>query len=142
MQCSFLSLSDLTPTEGTDPHHVREVHHRILSIGYWTTPIWVEKNELFIMDGHHRLAVANLLGLQFIPAVLTDYDTVHVEAWRPGETITAGDIYAMARSGQKFPIKTTRHRFPGEPPQCHVPLGELGHRHQVRSLDGLKQRAS
>ena len=140
MQCQFLSPDDLTPTEETDPDHVNEVHYQIVSAGFWTVPVWVEKRKLFVMDGHHRLAAAIRLGLQTIPAILTDYQDVDVEAWRPGEIITAENIYAMVRSGRKFPVKTTRHSFLGKPPQCNIPLSQLGLRN-VLLLEEVERRA-
>ncbi|MCJ9668510.1 MULTISPECIES: hypothetical protein [unclassified Neorhizobium] len=115
----------LIPTEETDPRRVEEVREQILTAGRWTLPIMVEKDALFVMDGHHRLAVALQLGLNVIPSVLLDYETVQVEAWRAGETITPEHIFDIVRRCCKFPIKTTRHIFKGELPACNVPLEEL-----------------
>ncbi|MGO7172159.1 hypothetical protein AB9F47_34435 [Rhizobium leguminosarum] len=115
----------LIPTEETDPQRVEEVREQILTAGRWTVPIMVEKDALFVMDGHHRLAVALQLGLNVIPSVLLDYQTVQVEAWRAGETITPEIIFDIVRRCRKFPIKTTRHIFRGEFPACNLPLEEL-----------------
>ncbi|RWE90049.1 MAG: hypothetical protein EOS43_34055, partial [Mesorhizobium sp.] len=46
-------------------------------------------------------------------------------SWRAGETITPACIFAMARSGRKFPCKTTRHIFDQSLPGCNVPLESL-----------------
>lgn len=115
----------LTPTEEIDYNHVDYLESEIRNSGYWTVPITIQQNALFVMDGHHRLEVAKRLNLALIPVVLTDYDRVDVTAWRQGETITPQCIFAMARSGEKFPHKTTRHIFREPLPRCAVPLSEL-----------------
>lgn len=127
MTYRFLSPRDLTPTEETDSKHIDAVLGQILAAGRWTVPIMVEKSALFVMDGHHRLAVALRLGLEAIPSMLLDYRDVRVEAWRDEETITPDQIFEMAKSGGKFPIKTTRHIYSGDFPKCDVSLDELRH---------------
>ncbi|GGB04054.1 hypothetical protein GCM10011491_35220 [Brucella endophytica] len=122
MNYCIVSPSQLAPTEEVDPQRVREVQAEILRAGAWTVPIAVEKEALFVMDGHHRLAAAHRLGLAGVPVFLLDYSMVRVESWRPGETITPAHIFAMARSGRKFPCKTTRHVFDQALPRCDVPL--------------------
>jgi hypothetical protein len=131
MQVCLLSPTCLIPTEEVDPDRVTELHAQILGTGFWMVPITAEKDALFVMDGHHRLAVAHRLQLSLIPVVLLGYDAVRVEAWRPGETITPACIFAMARSGRKFPSKTTRHSFDRTLPTCKVPLESL--RQRVRA---------
>jgi len=125
MKFHFLSPHKLIPTEETDAGRVDEVHDLIFTAGCWTVPITVEKDALFVMDGHHRLEVALRLGLRAVPIILLDYRSVRVEAWRAGETITPADIYDIARSRRKFPIKTTRHIFLDDLPACNVSLDDL-----------------
>ncbi|WP_207180404.1 ParB N-terminal domain-containing protein [Methylobacterium indicum] len=125
MQYCLLDLACLVPTEDTDADRVRELERRILREQRWREPIGVHSGELFVMDGHHRLTVARRLGLARIPAVLLDYENVRVRAWREGETIMPDDVVAMARSGGRFPPKTTRHIFDPPLPLCDVPLSDL-----------------
>lgn len=127
MRCRFLSPSDLIATEETDPIRLNEVFQIISKAQRWTVPIMVEKDALFVMDGHHRLEVALRLGLLSVPVIPMDYSSVDVTAWRTGETITPRQIYQMARSGLKFPAKTTRHIFSGDLPVCDLPLDALRH---------------
>jgi hypothetical protein len=115
----------LIPTEEVDPGRVAELHEQILCAGCWTVPITAEKDALCVMDGHHRLTVAHLLQLPLVPVILLDYSAVRVESWRPGETVTPACILAMARSGRKFPCKTTRHIFDQSLPNCNLPLESL-----------------
>lgn len=127
MQVCLLSPTCLTATEEVDPDRVADLEAQILRAACWTVPITAEKDALFVMDGHHRLAVAHRLHLPVIPVILLDYDAVRVESWRPGQTITPACILAMARSGRKFPCKTTRHIFSRSPPDCNLPLESLRH---------------
>lgn len=122
MEYCLLPPARLTPTEEVDFERVDALQAQILQAGAWTAPITIEKNALFVMDGHHRLTVAHRLGLATVPVVLLDYDSVRVESWRPGENITPAAIFAMARSGRRFPYKTTRHIFAQGLPRCDVPL--------------------
>ncbi|MDA9406451.1 hypothetical protein [Bradyrhizobium sp. CCBAU 45384] len=125
MQVCLLSPTCLIPTEEVDPYGVEALQAQILRAGCWTVPITAEKDALFVMDGHHRLAVAHLLQLPLVPVVLLDYTAVRVESWRPDQTITPASIFAMARSGGKFPCKTTRHIFDQSLPNCNLPLESL-----------------
>ena len=125
MQVRLLSPTCLIPTEEVDPDRVAELQSQILCTGRWTVPITVERDALFVMDGHHRLAVAHRMDLPLVPVLLLDYSTVRVESWRPGQTITPAIIFAMARSGRKFPCKTTRHIFDQGLPNCSLPLDSL-----------------
>ncbi|MCP3445810.1 hypothetical protein [Bradyrhizobium sp. CCGUVB14] len=127
MQVCLLSPTCLIPTEEVDPDRVAELQAQILSAGSWTVPITAEKDVLCVMDGHHRLTVAHRLQLPFVPVVLLGYGAVRVESWRPGLTITPASILAMARSGQKFPCKTTRHILDQSLPSCNLSLESLRH---------------
>lgn len=139
MKFRLLPPHKLIPTEETDAARVDEVHGLIFTVGRWTVPIMVEKDALFVMDGHHRLEVALRLGLRAVPVILLDYRSVRVEAWRAGETITPADIYDMARSRRKFPIKTTRHIFLDDLPACDVGLDDL--RRSYEPLDDSERLA-
>lgn len=125
MKYGFLCPDQLIPTEEIDPNRVADLEAQILQAGYWTTPIMVEKDELLVMDGHHRLSVAKRLQLSTVPVFMLSYDLVRVEGWRSGEIITPEKIFAMARSGGKFPLKTTRHIVDEPLPSCMVPLEHL-----------------
>jgi hypothetical protein len=125
MKYHFLCPDQLIPTEEVDPDRVEILEAQILQAGYWTVPIMVEKDELLVMDGHHRLCVARRLQLTAVPVFMLSYDLVRVEGWRSGETITPEKIFAMARSGGKFPFKTTRHIVDAPLPSCMVPLERL-----------------
>jgi hypothetical protein len=125
MMCSFINPNKLIPTEEVDDESVAALETKIIKLGYWTSPIIVHKDALFVMDGHHRLAVAKRQLFKVMPMVLLDYDSVNVSAWREGEIITPHSIFAMARSGRKFPYKTTRHILRHPLPPCNVAVRDL-----------------
>lgn len=125
MQVYLLSPTCLIPTEEVDPDRVTELQACIFRADCWMVPITAEKDALFVMDGHHRLAVAHCLQLPLVPVILLDYSAVRVESWRPDVTITPACIFEMARSRGKFPSKTTRHIFDQSLPTCNLPLGSL-----------------
>lgn len=115
----------LAPTENVDPSHVIELEKQIIDCGRWIMPIVVNRDHLFVMDGHHRLAIAKRLRLAVLPVIFLDYGDVDVVAWRQGEVITPDRILEMARSGHKFPCKTTRHIFRVPIPRCDHALEDL-----------------
>lgn len=115
----------LIPTEEINDHSARILMQKIVDDGRWTTPIIIHECDLFVMDGHHRLDVAGRLGLKLVPVLLSNYDRIDVTAWRSGEIVTAESIFAMVRSGRKFPYKTTRHLLREASPSCDIPLIEL-----------------
>ncbi|WP_051074096.1 ParB N-terminal domain-containing protein [Rhizobium freirei] len=138
VQYQLLDPRKLIPTEEIDNDRVIELEREIVQSGRWTRPITAHRADWFVMDGHHRLTIAQRLCFRVLPVVLLDYDTVRVEAWRPGETITPDMISAMARSGRRFPSKTTRHIFEGAPPACDIPLKDLRHPNAVQSTQALE----
>ena len=141
MKVCLLSPTCLIPTEEVDPDRVAELQAQILCAGCWTVPITAEKNALCVMDGHHRLAVAHRLKLPIVPVMLLDYAAVRMESWRPGLTITPASILAMARSGRKFPCKTTRHIFDQSLPNCNLPLESLRHLAPTERAAAYAERA-
>jgi len=141
MQVRLVSPESLIPTEDVDPERVIELQAQILRQGIWTVPITIEKDALFVMDGHHRLTVARRLRLAFIPVVPLDYTVVRLESWRPDLTITPACIFAMARSGRTFPCKTTRHIVDQGLPSCSLSLEALRHPAPARLAPADLERA-
>ena len=72
-------------------------------------PILVERNHFVILDGHHRVEVAKLLGVP-LRAILVDYDEVELSYWgrlKPSKK----EVIEAALKGKLFPPKTTRHKL-------------------------------
>lgn len=137
IQYELLSPDRLIPTEEIDHSWAIELEERIVAAGKWTAPIAIHIDELFVMDGHHRLTVAKRLKLDLLPVFLLDYGEVEVTAWRDGEEVTAAKIHEMVRNGRRFPPKTTRHIFKRPLPNCAVPLANLRHPISLRNIEAI-----
>mgnify|MGYP006286769757 FL=1 len=120
----LLNPYDILQTEETVPEKLPLLKHEILSTGFWTTPVTVERDSFVLMDGHHRLETAKALNLMYIPAVLLSYHQVRVETRNPAIAVTPQDIINRGRTGRLYPAKTTRHIFPEEY-ECAVSLDSL-----------------
>jgi hypothetical protein len=117
----------LRPHEDVVEGRVRGLADQILLDGFIRYPILVDSKTLVVLDGHHRLAAAKLLGLRFIPAILVDYDgdCVSVTSWRDGVTVTKDMVREHGLKGNLMPPKTSRHRVYFEVPEVGVPLEVL-----------------
>jgi hypothetical protein len=126
MTVFFAPVDTLLVTEETDPQRVDEVVAILQSSKVWTVPICVEVNTNAVMDGHHRLAAAKILGLDWVPVRKLSYDQVEVAAWRPGESVSKDEILRRAIAGEPYPAKTTRHIFaPASMGAAHIALDRL-----------------
>jgi ParB-like chromosome segregation protein Spo0J len=117
----------LKPHEDVVEGRVRELADQILLDGFIRYPILVDSKTLVVLDGHHRLVAAKLLGLRFIPAILVDYDgdCVSVSSWRDGVTVTKDMVRGHGLKGNLMPPKTSRHRVCFEILEVRVPLEVL-----------------
>jgi len=57
-------LYELIETEAHDSHRVDQLVEKIKKTKNWTVPIAVESSTNAIMDGHHRLQAAKILGFK------------------------------------------------------------------------------
>ena len=109
-------------------HHifnrVTDLYEKIVSEGIWSVPLTLEKKSHVLMDGHHRLQVALMMGLQYVPCILLDYSEVEVYSRRPGLLVTPEEIIRRGLSGDLYLEKSTRHIFKEEF-VCHFPLSNL-----------------
>jgi hypothetical protein len=110
----FLDPWRLRRHEEHDADHARALRERMFCQGRWTAPLIVERDELIVMDGHHRLSAAREAGFSLVPCLLADYGTVAVVSRRPEIAVSPQDIRERARCGRLYPPKTTRHILPQE----------------------------
>jgi hypothetical protein len=120
-------LSYFRQSEEVDREFVKKLSEEIKRHGYWTTPIPVERESGFIMDGNHRLCVAQMLGLNYIPCVLLEYSDprISVHDWKSSEPIKIDWIIEQFESNLPMPYKTTRHRFNPPIPSSNISLQNL-----------------
>lgn len=112
--------------EDFDRDRVAWLKEKIVNEGIWTVPVCIERTHQLVLDGQHRMEVGLALGLERIPALLFDYDQVEVWSLREDEAVSRSLVIERAISGNIYPYKTAKHRFPGELPQLSVPLTDLG----------------
>lgn len=114
--------------EDFDPARVEWLKQKILGERIWTTPVCIERTHALVLDGQHRLEVALALKLERIPALLYDYRDVEVWSLREDELVSRELVIERSLSGNIYPYKTAKHRFPAALPELEVPLAELGWR--------------
>ncbi|MBI5225929.1 ParB N-terminal domain-containing protein [Candidatus Micrarchaeota archaeon] len=125
-------VSALVPHEMTDAFHRNALLHQIRHNQY-LVPIVADRQSGVVLDGHHRLHVAQEMGLMRIPVFFVDYSdgTIEVSSWDENrESYDKEAILTEAASGNLLLPKTTRHRFNGQPISSltggvRVPLSEL-----------------
>ncbi|MCZ4279546.1 hypothetical protein O4H49_02075 [Kiloniella laminariae] len=121
----LLPVEQLIPTERTKPRRVAALQKKLLREAVWTRPICVEENDLFVMDGHHRLCVARKLGLARVPVLLLSYRDIPVVSRKTRYSISEKILQQRAALKLLYPYKTTRHFFPENSLSCAIPLGLL-----------------
>ncbi|MBU2708563.1 ParB N-terminal domain-containing protein [Zooshikella marina] len=123
----LINVNKIIATE----HHCKEHAYKLSQIikveSVWTDPLIIEKNKFFVMDGHHRLAAAQLLGFSYIPCILLEYsDTrLSVSSWRPEFEITESLINQYVQKQALLPYKTTRHTLNPKPKKIKITINEL-----------------
>jgi hypothetical protein len=126
-QVLFYSLDFFRASELVDAGTVICLAKKIERERWWTTPISVEKESGIIMDGNHRLKVAMMLGLKYLPCIAISYSDPRVKVldWVTGEPYDIQKIYRTIDENRLLPYKTTRHIFDPSIPNCKVPLSIL-----------------
>ena len=111
--------------EGFSARRVRWLHEKVVSEGRWIKPIAADDRHNLVLDGQHRMEVALALGLRRVPIVRFAYADVQVWSLRPKYSFVWQDVVARALTGDIYPYKTVKHRFPEPIPECNFALHEL-----------------
>lgn len=125
MILEFVPPESLRHIEGFSRRRVATLREKVVREARWTKPIAIDDEHGLVMDGQHRMEVAIALGLKRVPAVRYAYSAVEIWSLRPNISFTWRDVVARALAGDPYPYKTVKHRFPGQPVTCDVPLEEL-----------------
>lgn len=91
----------------------------------WTKPICVDKTHYLVMDGQHRLEVAKKIGLSHVPCLLFDYERVEIWSLRANYHVDHDTVINRALTGDIYPYKTVKHRFPEEIKSLKIHLSDL-----------------
>ncbi len=126
-QIKNIAIKSLKPHEEVCPIHLKSLLAQIQKDRRLKDPIIVDKDTMVILDGHHRYNLLKLLGCNFIPCCLVDYQAteIGVICWREGEKISKKEVLAAGLSGKLLPQKTSRHIIPDRPIGTDVALSEL-----------------
>jgi hypothetical protein len=119
---ALVPLALILPTEHHYPAHAQALAADMHRRGLWHMPIVLDQDSHAVMDGHHRLAAAHLLGLAVAPCLRLAYAQVSVTATREGYRVDPAEIVRRARSADPYPPKTTRHAFACPLPLCNLSL--------------------
>lgn len=121
----LVNPESLRHIEGFSPKRVEWLTQKILDEGVWTRPLCIERTHLLALDGQHRMEVALRLGLARVPCLLFDYDEVEVWSLRDNHAVSRALVIERSLSGDIYPYKTAKHRFPREVAPIAIPLDEL-----------------
>ncbi|KAB8028625.1 ParB N-terminal domain-containing protein [Fluviispira multicolorata] len=107
----LIEIEEIIPHEDTDSLAIDILLSKIKSDGYWSNPIAIDKNTRIIMDGHHRVEVARKMGIRRIPCYLLSYEDNYISVvnWKTNDIFEVKKILETAITGNKLPVKTTRH---------------------------------
>ncbi len=126
MKIVMINPARLRHIEGFSKHRVGWLRKKVQSEGRWVKPIAIDDKHNLVMDGQHRMEVALALRLKRVPAVKFAYSDVEIWSLRPRQySFTWQDVVARALSGDIYPYKTVKHRFPEDLPECDFRLREL-----------------
>tara|TARA_S200000501_G_scaffold104499_1_gene97910 strand:+ start:26654 stop:27067 length:414 start_codon:yes stop_codon:yes gene_type:complete len=130
MDIVLIKMSKLIPHEEIKQKKLSKLIDLVKKRGGFYKPILVDRETKILLDGHHRYNTALHLGLNFIPGIEVDYledESIQVEPW-PGKEeveITKQSVLSMAKSGNLFPPKTSKHSISTEYPKQFFSLEEL-----------------
>ena len=122
----LIEVSTLFHIEDYSRKKVSLLKSKILEEGVWTTPLKIDIDNNLVMDGQHRMEVAKELGLLYVPCLKYCYHEVEVWSLRKDQTVTQNLIVSKALSGDIYPYKTAKHKFPdGSYKKCKYSLHQL-----------------
>jgi hypothetical protein len=123
----LILVSKIRPSELTNDDAVLALADQISNEGIWRSVLPVEDMTYLVMDGNHRLKVASILGISYLPCVRLSYSDprVSVSDWNSGRPLSMASLTAMFQDHDILPFKSTRHRFDPALPIVAFPLLEL-----------------
>lgn len=130
MEIVLIEVSTLLPHEEIKEKKLRKMIDLVKKRRGMHKPVLVDKETRTILDGHHRYNSALRLGLKFVPGIEVNYledDSIQVEPW-PGKEqmeITKQSVLSMAKSGNLYPPKTSKHSISNEFPKQFFTIEEL-----------------
>jgi hypothetical protein len=107
--------------------YLLQLKREIKKDGFLKDPIIVDKNTNIILDGHHRFNSLKQLNCTKILAYFVDYTSpkIKVKNWRRGKKIMKKDVIKAGLTGEKLPVKTSKHIIPNRPLNLNILLKNL-----------------
>lgn len=123
----IISIKKLRAHEKIDESNLKKVKKSILKINRLNNPVVVDKTNLIVLDGHHRIRALNDLGFKKIPVFLVDYmdKKIRVTSRRKNFAVNKKEIIKRALSGRLYPHKTSKHFIPLRPKSIKIELAKL-----------------
>lgn len=133
----LVNINLLKHIEGFSEKRVANMKRKMLESGVWERPICIEKNHFLILDGQHRFEVASKLGLKYIPCEFFDYNDESVIVWslRKECVVTKELVIERSLSGNIYPYKTAKHKFPQKVEKIGIPLKKLQYYSKTNTED-------
>lgn len=127
MSIKLIEVNSLLGHELVDTNHVVSLLKKISADGHWYEPIVIDEESYIVMDGHHRLEVAKKIGLKKIPCALLNYGQPSVSVYKTlsNKKFNILTIKHAAMTGNKLPVKTTRHVLSVKIENVDISLEEL-----------------
>ena len=126
MLVEMYAVEDLKHIEGFSARRVGWLVEKITVEGVWTKPLAIDSQHGLVLDGQHRMEAAMSLGLTHVPVVRFVYPDVPVWSLRPRQhEVTWELVVSRAMSGDIYPYKTVKHRFPLNFPTSDLRLKDL-----------------
>lgn len=122
-EIELIPVKNLKHIENFDIERVKWLALKIHKEGIWTTPLAVSR-EYLVMDGQHRLEAAKILSLDKIPALIFNYEEIHVFSLRADITLDWQSVVKNAMADNIYPYKTVKHVLPPIP-VCSISLEKL-----------------
>lgn len=122
---TYVPTSKLRHIEGYSQKRVKWLVEKILAEQVWTKPVCVDSAHYLVMDGQHRMEAAKILNLPYVPCVMFNYDAVAIHSLRDNYMVDHDLVITRSLSGDIYPYKTVKHRFPTEIPELSISLKDL-----------------
>lgn len=123
----IIPIKKLKPHEKTNRINLKKIKCRLCEEGQLINPVIVDRDNLIILDGHHRVSALAELGYKKIAAYLVDYSSERIKVLprRSNIKISKEIIIKKAQAGEVFPYKTSKHLIPNRPKNINTPLYSL-----------------
>lgn len=128
-EARLLPIELFKPHEEVQSERVLKIKKEILENEKILNPLWIEKGNFVVLNGHHRLQALKELGCFQVPCFLLNYFSSDIEVQVcSGSSLTQIDKHSIiqaALTGNLFPPRSSFHILNFKLQPCPTPLGDL-----------------